>query len=243
MSMKKYWEIPNYSQISMDELRQKAQISSQQAEKKGRKMEPVIIVGKGISNSWWGQSWCSNLERYADYENRLQRGKRYARSGAVIYLQIVKGKIMARVQGTRKTPYKVEIHISPLKEEACQNIMNACASKINSLESLISGDFPDEFKDMFTKEGGLFPTPREISLRCSCPDWAMMCKHVAATLYGIGARLDDNPFLFFTLRGIDVDHLIDTTLENKVETMLKHTHVVSERIMDEVFVHDLFGVL
>lgn len=241
--MKNYWNIPNYSQLTVEELKEKARISSEQAEKKGRKMEPVVIAGKKISLSWWGQSWCLNLEHYADYENRLERGKRYVRSGAVIDLQIVKGKIKARVQGTRKAPYKVEIHISPLKEEACQNIMSACANKIDSLESLISGNFPDEFKDLFTSEGGLFPNPREISLSCSCPDWAVMCKHVAATLYGIGARLDDNPFLFFTLRGIDVDHLIDTTLANKVETMLEHTDVKSDRIMDSEFVHDLFGVL
>lgn len=241
--MKKYWNIPNYSQLTVEELREKAKLSSLQAEKKGRNMEPVIIVGKTISHSWWGQAWCSNLEHYADYENRLDRGKRYVRSGTVIDLQIIKGKINARVQGARRTPYKVEIHISPLKEDACQMIMSACVSKINSLESLISGDFPDEFKEMFTSKGGLFPSPKEISLRCSCPDWAVMCKHVAAVLYGIGARLDENPFLFFTLRGIDVDHLIDTSLTNKVEAMLEHADVRSERMLENTFIHDLFGVL
>ncbi|MGX8833750.1 SWIM zinc finger family protein [Amedibacillus sp. YH-ame6] len=241
--MRKYWDIPTYSQISVEELREKAEMSSQKAASKGKTMEPVIISGKGISQSWWGQSWCANLERYADYDNRLSRGKRYVRSGAVIDLQIIKGKILARVQGSRKAPYKVEIHISPLKEDTCQNIMAACANKIDSLESLITGDFPDEFKDLFTNETGLFPNPREISFQCSCPDWAVMCKHVAAVLYGIGARLDDNPFLFFTLRGIDVEQLIDTTIANKVEMMLSHSDVKSERILDTAFVHDVFGVI
>lgn len=241
--MKKYWDIPMYSQISVEELRAKAEMSSQKATSKGKTMEPVVISGKGISQSWWGQSWCTNLERYADYDNRLSRGKRYVRSGAVIDLKIMKGKILARVQGSRKAPYKVEVHISPLKEDACQHIMAACANKIDSLDSLITGNFPNEFKDLFTKENGLFPNPREISLQCSCPDWAVMCKHVAAVLYGIGARLDDNPFLFFTLRGIDVDQLIDTTIANKVETMLSHSNVKSERILDTNSVHDIFGVL
>lgn len=241
--MRSYWNIPVYSQLSVEELRHKAEISSEQAAKKGRKMEPVIITGKSIAQSWWGQAWCENLERYADYDNRIDRGKRYVKSGTVIDLQIVKGKIAARVQGSRKAPYKVEIHISPLKETSCQKIMSACENKIDSLEALISGNFPDEFKDLFTGKNGLFPNPREISFHCSCPDIALMCKHVAATLYGIGARLDENPFLFFTLRGIDIDHLIDTTLANKVETMLKHTNVKSKRIMKDEFVHDLFGVL
>lgn len=241
--MRKYWDTPQYSQISVEELRAKAEISSQKAASKGKGMEPVNIVGKGISQSWWGQSWCTNLERYADYENRLSRGKRYVRSGAVIDLRIMKGKIIARVQGSRKAPYKVEIHISPLKEESCQNIMSACSNKIDSLESLISGDFPDEFKTLFTNDEGLFPNPKEISFQCSCPDWALMCKHVAAVLYGIGARLDDNPFLFFTLRGIDVDQLIDTTIANKVELMLSHTDVKSDRILENSFIHDIFGIL
>lgn len=241
--MKTYWDTNLYTQVSVEELRWKAEQSIENATKKGRKLEPIIINGRKISHSWWGQAWCSNLERYADYENRLDRGKRYVRSGAVIDLQIINRKILARVQGTRRAPYKVEIHISPLKEDKCQNIMNACTDKIHSLESLISGDFPDEFKDLFTKEGGLFPNPREISLNCSCPDWAVMCKHVAATLYGVAARLDENPFLFFTLRGIDVDHLIDTTIANKVEKMLEHQDVQSKRILNDADMQDLFGVL
>ena len=121
--------------------------------------------------------------------------------------------------------------------------MDACTSKISSLEDLINGNFPDEFKELFLGENGLFPNPKEISLQCSCPDWAIMCKHVASALYAIGARLDENPFLFFTLRGIDVDHLIDTSLTNKVENMLEHANVQTDRMLDVSKVNDLFDIL
>ena len=241
--MGNYWNRVDYSQISVEELRRKAELSSLNAEKKGRKMEPVILTDRNICKSWWGKSWCLNLESFADYDTRLSRGKRYVRSGAVIDLQIVKGKITARVQGTRKTPYKVEIIITPLKETFCQQIMSTCSKKIESLESLACGEFPEDLKEIFTRKGGLFPTPREISLYCNCPDWAIMCKHVAATLYGVGSRLDENPFLFFTLRGIDIDNLIDTTIANKVESMLAHSNVKSHRVMEDEDVHHLFGIL
>lgn len=242
--MSKYWDVgENYTQISTEELKRKALESTQSAAKKGRVLEPVAINGRQICKSWWGQAWCSNLEQYADYGSRLDRGKRYVRSGAVIDLKIQNGKILSRVQGTRKTPYKVEIHISPLSEERCQEIIEKCANKIENLEELITGHFPPELEELFIGKGGLFPTPQEISFQCSCPDWALMCKHVAATLYGVGARLDENPFLFFHLRGIDVERFIDVTLNNKVETMLANADKKSERIIEEDDVMKLFGVL
>lgn len=240
--MSKYWNIPAYSQLSAEELRRKAEESTKKASQKGRKMEPVIVEGRKIAQTWWGQAWCYNLEKYADYASRLGRGKNYVRSGAVIDLNITKGKILARVQGRRKSPYKVEIHISPLKEEACQNIMNACANQIENLEALVSGDFPKELQSLFTGEHGLFPNPKEISFNCSCPDWAIMCKHVAAVLYGVGTRLDENPFLFFTLRGIDLTRFIDVTIGNKVEQMLSNANEKSSRVIDDISIYDLFGV-
>ncbi|MGX8703621.1 MAG: hypothetical protein ACSW8H_04135, partial [bacterium] len=118
-----------------------------------------------------------------------------------------------------------------------------CNRRIESIETLVSGEFPEELKDIFTQEGGLFPTPREISFNCSCPDWAMMCKHVAAAMYGIGIRFDENPFFFFNLRGIDIDRFIDTALENRVESMLAHADCQSSRIIQDADITDLFGVL
>lgn len=241
--MSRYWNESNFSQPTVTELRRNTLASQKKAQAKGQQLEPVVIQGRTIAKSWWGQAWCKNLERYADYDSRLERGKRYVKSGAVLDLKIQKGKILAKVQGTRKTPYKVEIRISPLSEEKCQAILNKCGRKIETLEALIAGDFPKELKELFLEDGGLFPTPKEIGFTCSCPDWALMCKHVAAALYGIGARLDEQPALFFELRGIEMGRFIDVALENKVEAMLANAQKPSQRIMDEADLSALFGVL
>ena len=212
------------------------------AEKKGKRLEPVVIQGRNIAKSWWGRAWCDNLERYADYESRLERGKRYVKTGAVIDLSITKGRIQAKVQGSRKTPYKVEIRISPLSEERCQEILQTCGKRVETLENLLAGDFPEELKELFTQRGGLFPSSREISFSCSCPDWALMCKHVAAVLYGIGARLDENPSLFFELRGIEMGRFIDVAIASRVERMLKNAGQTSGRTIDERDIRGLFGI-
>lgn len=165
------------------------------------------------------------------------------RTGAVVDLQINKGKILARVQGTRKTPYKVEIRISPLSEQRIEQITKKCGTRVETLEKLVTGDFPKELKDVFFDEGGLFPEPREISFSCSCPDWAIMCKHIAATLYGVGARLDEEPLLFFSLRGIDTNRFVDVAISNRVEAMFANVNQPSKRIIQDAQIADLFGVL
>lgn len=242
--MSKYWnKFPQYNQMSVEELRRKATNSAAGAKKKGMKYEPIFTSGRQICKSWWGQAWCENLDSYADYGSRLDRGKRYVRSGAVVDLQIKGGRIEARVQGSRKIPYKVEIRISPLSEERCTPIIEACSKKVENMEALISGTFPDELKELFLGQNGLFPTPREISFQCSCPDWAIMCKHVASAMYGIGVRVDENPFWFFQLRGIDVDRFIDVSLSNKVESMLENAEKPSKRMLNEDEAHRLFGVI
>lgn len=241
--MSKYWNTSEYSQPETRMIKQNARDTVRREKSKGKQMEPVVVQkGKKIAVSWWGQAWCRNLERYADYESRLDRGKRYVRTGAVVDLKIRKGKVQARVQGRRKTPYKVEIRISPLSEERCQYAISQCEKKIENLERLLQGEFPAELKELFAGEHGLFPSPKEISFSCSCPDWALMCKHVAAVLYGIGARFDENPLLFFTLRGIEVDRFIDVALENRIETMLKNADKSSERIISSDHWQELFGL-
>ena len=244
--MSRYWsDYPRYDQPTIELLRRNARESAASARKKGKVLEPAVprtLKGE-ICESWWGQAWCHNLEQYADFATRLQRGRRYIRSGTVVDLKIRKGRIEARVQGSRKTPYKVEIRISPLSEESCQALIEKCGRRIENVESLISGRFPEELKDAFTQENGLFPRPTEISFMCSCPDWALMCKHVAAAMYGVGLRLDENPFFFFELRGIDVERFINVTLENKVEAMLKNADCVSSRIISDGDLTGLFGVL
>ncbi len=242
--MSRYWnDTPRYSQPTAAEIRQKSAESKKKEQSKGKMLEPVTIQGRTIVNNWWGKAWCDNLEQYADYDSRLDRGRRYVRTGAVIDLKIQKGKIISRVQGTRKTPYKVEIRISPLSEEKCQAIIQRCEKKVQNLEELMSGNFPLEMKELFQGQDGLFPTPKEISFSCSCPDWALMCKHVAASLYGVGVRLDEQPLLFFELRCIDVGKFIDVTLASKVDSMLANAEKPSSRIMDSDDVASLFGVL
>ncbi len=241
--MSRYWETATYEQPTAAEIRKNAAQSKKKEKKKGAALEPVTVQGRTIVHNWWGKAWCENLEQYADYESRLDRGKRYVRAGAVLDLKIQKGKIQARVQGTRKTPYKVEIRISPLSEEKCQGIIEKCGSRIENMEELLNGNFPMQMQELFQGKDGLFPTPREISFSCSCPDWALLCKHVAAALYGVGVRLDEQPLLFFELRGIDVGRFIDVTIAGKVEQMLANEGKASSRIIGDEDARGLFGVL
>lgn len=158
--MKKYWdESQQFEQPSGGLLKKNAGASIEKQRKKGKEVHPIIVKGRKITKTWWGNAWCENLERYADYESRLERGKRYVRTGTVVDLQIKKGKIEAKVQGRRKTPYKVEIRISPLNQEHCQNIIEQCSEKIESMEELLAGNFPVAMKELFAGENGLFPKP------------------------------------------------------------------------------------
>ena len=137
----------------------------------------------------------------------------------------------------------MEINISPLKEEICEDIIEKCSSQIQNLQELVNGQFPESLKEIFLSENGLFPSQREISFNCSCPDWALMCKHVAAVLYGIGTKLDENPFLFFELRGIDVNKLVDVTIKDHVDSLLEHANMPpTDRVMDDSCIETLFGL-
>jgi len=173
-------------------------------QKRGRPLTPIKIEGRLIARSFWGKAWCDNLEAYSDYANRLPRGRTYVRNGSVIDLEIHPGKITALVSGSEI--YEQTITIRKLPDETWQTIQCDCARSITSLVDLLQGRFDRRVMERLTqKDGGLFPKPREIQLSCSCPDWAGMCKHVAAVMYGVGARLDQSPELLFTLR--EVNHL------------------------------------
>jgi len=167
---------------------------------------PVEITGRNIATSFWGKAWCANLERYHDYHSRLARGRSYVRSGCVVALSITDGEIKARVSGTKL--YTVTISVKPLGKRKWQHFRQAATDQISSVIDLLRGEIPtDTLEIAVDKDKGLFPAPREISLQCSCPDWAKMCKHVAAVLYGVGNRLDENPELFFILRGCNLEDL------------------------------------
>jgi len=177
--------------------------------KYGRALQPVIVTGRKIASSFWGKAWCDNIESYQDYSNRLPRGRSYVRDGAVIDLQISTGKVTALVGGSAPRPYEITIDISPLAPARWDALKKKCLGKISSLLALVQGKLPQEILAEFcNRDTGLFPSPKEIKMSCSCPDWAGLCKHLAAVLYGIGARLDDDPKLFFTLRGIQESELI-----------------------------------
>ena len=175
--------------------------------KKGKKLSPVVINGRQIASTFWGKAWCANVESYQDYENRLPRGRTYVRNGSVIDLQIARGKITALVSGS--SLYKIEITIAELPKKQWVALKQACAGQIGSLIELIQGKLSKNVLEIITrKDGGLFPKPAEIKMDCSCPDWAGLCKHLAAVLYGVGAKLDTNPELFFLLRGVDHHELV-----------------------------------
>jgi uncharacterized Zn finger protein len=193
--------------VSVAERRRKAEKAAKKLAGKGHAVSPVRIEGRAIATTFWGKAWCSNLESYSDYENRLPRGRTYARNGSVIDLQITGGKIEALVQGSDL--YKIALHITALPAKRWEQFTKGCAGKVTNLLDLLQGRLSKEIlADITAKRTGLFPAPAEIKLGCSCPDWADMCKHVAAVLYGVGARLDTKPELFFTLRGVDMQDLI-----------------------------------
>jgi uncharacterized Zn finger protein len=178
--------------------------------KKKAVLHPVQSRTRKIAATWWGQAWCRNLEAFSDYGNRLPRGRSYLSNGSVLDLAITPGRVSAQVAGSRL--YQVTIEIKPLPPEQWQGIAQAVGGRLASLVELLEGRFSDAIMTVLTRPGaGLFPAPREIKLACDCPDWATMCKHVAATLYGVGVRLDDDPRLLFVLRRVDESDLIAGT--------------------------------
>ncbi len=194
--------------VSVGERRRTAKEYTKKLEKKGQKISPVELTSKKIATSFWGKSWCENLEAYSDFENRLPRGRTYVRNGSVIDLQIQPGKVQAMVSGSEI--YEIEIDFKPLAKARWQAIKQQCAGQIASVVELLQGKLSDAVMRILTdRDTGLFPAPNEIKLDCSCPDWADMCKHVAAVLYGVGSRLDREPQLFFTLRQVDQAELIE----------------------------------
>ncbi len=213
--------------------------------KKGADLQPVTLDGHAIARTWWGKAWNENLERYADYGNRLPRGRSYVRNGSVLDLKIAETAVTATVAGSRPKPYAVTIKIKPLAKNVEDALMAKSRAAMDSMQALLSGEFPAELKEAFLTEGtGLFPSPKEIEFSCSCPDWASMCKHVAATLYGVAARLDEKPELFFVLRGIKIDDFVGRMVKRESEKMLRKAESKSGRVIEagEGDLSKLFGI-
>ncbi|MET0963334.1 MAG: SWIM zinc finger family protein [Noviherbaspirillum sp.] len=198
-----YW--PPY--VPVAQRREQARAALESLKRKGVDCQPVAVGGRMIASTFWGSKWCGNLEAYSDFENRLPRGRSCVRHGAVLDLKIAAGTVDALVSGT--SVYKVRIGIRALPEQAWKAILDECAGKVATLVELLQGRLSAAVMDVVTRPGtGLFPTPKQIDFRCSCPDSASMCKHVAAALYAVGNRLDSQPELLFLLRHVDPQDLI-----------------------------------
>ena len=224
--------------ISVAERRRNAEREVAKLKKRGQSIAPVRIEGRTIAKSFWGQAWCANLERYSDYENRLPRGRSYVRNGSVVDLQIGKGEVAAMVAGSEL--YKINVSIAPVAKARWKCICRDCAGSIDSLVELLQGRLAKGVMDRVCREGdGLFPSPGEIEFACSCPDWADMCKHVSAVLYGVGARLDAKPQLLFVLRGVDENELIANAGR---DSPLSRAPPGAAKVLNDTDVVALFGL-
>jgi uncharacterized Zn finger protein len=220
------------------ERRRKAALAMQKLRKKGHPVAPVVIQGRMIATTFWGKAWCENLESYRDYESRLPRGRTYVRNGSVVDLQIAPTEITAMVSGS--SIYKVKISIDRVRKEQWGSICKDCSGGVDSLVELLQGRFSKGVMERLCRQGGgLFPKPAEIRFSCTCPDYASLCKHVAAVLYGVGARLDEQPELLFRLRAVDEKELVA-----RIDAALPAAKQVpaSNRVLDSDDLSALFGL-
>ena len=230
-----FWGYREY--VPVAQRRAKAAKEVAKLKKHGRAVSPVVIEGRKIARSFWGKAWCDNLERYSDFANRLPRGRTYVNNGSVIDLQIARGKVEALVSGSEI--YRVKINIAVAAPARWKAICADCAGSVGSIVELLQGKLSKHVMERVCREAdGLFPAPKEIKMSCSCPDWAGMCKHVAATLYGVGARLDHDPDLLFTLRGVDRSELVSAG----ADLSITEAAAGSERVLAGDDVAALFGL-
>ncbi len=221
--------------VPVAERRAKARRQMDKLRKQGHTIEPVEIEGRTIARSFWGKGWCNHLESFSDFSNRLPRGRTYARNGSVCHLGIKPGVIEARVAGSEL--YRVNIGITQLEAQAWEQIKRRCAGQIGSMLELLQGRLSDRVMAVVAdRQSGLFPKPGQIKFDCTCPDWATMCKHVAAVLYGVGNRLDTQPELLFTLRGVDPQELIAADL-----SLPDHAQSGARTLADDQLA-DVFGI-
>src|SRR5262245_9609282 len=204
-SVYRRWEaFPAY--VSVAERREVAARYVAARRPRDKALAPVPSSGRGraLAKTFWGRAWCDNLAAYAALINRLERGRSYLRNGLVIHLGIEAGAGTALV--SRSEGYQVDVRLQPMARQRWRAHARAGAGKIDSVVELLAGRFDEGVMDQVCRQDtGLFPAPAEIRYRCTCPDGARgswLCKHVAATLYGVGVRLDDDPEMLFRLRGV-----------------------------------------
>jgi uncharacterized Zn finger protein len=222
--------------VTQSERRAASAREGEVAASRGDVWTPVQPEGQGrkIAKTVWGTAWCENLERYRDFENRLPRGRTYVRNGSVVHLAIEPGRIEARVRGSEM--YRVEVRITEVEDRRWSTITKACAADIGSVIEVLEGRVSASVMAVMTAQGtGLFPEPSEIAMTCSCPDWATMCKHVAAVMYGVGVRLDTAPALLFALRGVDPSTLVGAGVRGIVGARDHDAAVLDESDLGSIF--------
>ena len=233
-----YFEWGWKPRTTVAERRRQAERETSKLRKKGRDLAPVVIAGRKIAHTFWGMAWCKNLESYGDYANRLPRGRSYVRNGLVLHLEIAGGSISALVRGS--SLYKVSITIAAVPKACWRSICSDSVGAIDSLVELLQGRLSTSVMERISRQHtGLFPAPKEITFCCSCPDVASMCKHVAAVLYGVGARLDEQPELLFRLRRVDEKDLISTA---GGRTRLAPRGPASDKLLSGANLSELFGI-
>ena len=224
--------------VSVAARRLKAEKLAAKAKKSGAEFTPVEAFRGGIAKTFWGKAWCDNLEHYSDFANRLPRGRSYVRNGSVVDLKVTAGEVHAKVMGS--SLYAVEIKMTAVAAKQWQTLGAECSGSIDSLVELLQGKLSKAVMERICKpSSGLFPSPKDIHFKCSCPDWASMCKHVAAVFYGIGARLDQQPALLFTLRCVDASDLVaQAAFASPVATGKPS----SRKVLDDTSLADVFGI-
>ncbi|MEQ8784704.1 MAG: SWIM zinc finger family protein [Pirellulaceae bacterium] len=202
--------------VSVAQRRMQAIREMNALRKKGVDIQPVKIAGRKIASTFWGQAWCDQMESLHDFANRLPRGRTYVRNGSVCHLAVTQGRIEAKVSGSEI--YDIVIKVDRLAKAKWNQIKQRSAGQIDSLLELLQGRISNRVMEVVTSESdGLFPVAGEIHVSCDCPDYAYLCKHAAAVLYGVGARLDERPELLFLLRGVNHEDLISAPAEKSVE--------------------------
>ncbi|MDO9067038.1 MAG: hypothetical protein Q7W05_01105 [Deltaproteobacteria bacterium] len=230
-----FYGLAPYVPVAM--RRAKALKQLEKMKKKGFRVQPVQLSGRKIADSFWGKGWCEHMESFSDYANRLPRGRSYVRNGSVCHLEIKPGRIEAIVSGS--SLYNVAITITPIAKNKWNSVKNSCTGRISSLIDLLRGKLDRGVMEVVSdRKDGLFPLPGEMKFDCDCPDWAGMCKHVAAVLYGVGVRLDHSPEMLFLLRGVNHEELVDVSAAITVAAKFG----TSRRRIAETGLADVFGV-
>ena len=204
----------------------------------------IAITGNKLTRNWWGMAWQNKILSYSDYANRLPRARTYVRTGKVQAITVMPNYVTAQVQGSRADDYTVTITIDPLSKKAKDQLTALFKEHISSMHELLTGAFPKSFADELL--GGthpLFPTPNQLHLQCTCPDWACVCKHIGAVLYGIGIAFDSDPSLFFKLRNLKLDKLVQSSIDEHLDSYLEKAALKSARHIDESAITSIFGEL